>query len=358
LSRHRWCGIQPTAARIMERRWLIVSVRSSRWTLAVSGVAVAAVIGALGGAFLAWSSAAFAAVSCFLVVLLATWLRTQFNDLRRRLGEERAQQARTAQGQREQFAQTLRRMSQLEKELAEAEKRLIGKLDRANDLKGVVEGHSQIVRRAADGHFRQLEALQNLHKILDVRGPLPPSRGWAISPDLLLVYVGQILARRPSLVVECGSGLSTLWAAYALERCGTEGRVVALEHDVHYAQQTRDLLSRHGLADRAEVRHAAIGQVDVGGEPRPWYDLTAVKDLDGVDVLLVDGPIGTLAPLARYPALPLLRERLSAGAVVLLDDALREDEQAIVERWVSEWPELHLQELPHEKGSLQIDIPG
>src|SRR6185437_4279924 len=60
--------------------------------------------------------------------------------------------------------------------------------------------------------FLQLEALQNLSALL------PPTRGWAASPDLLAVLVDVVITERPALIVECGSGASTLWLALAMRR--------------------------------------------------------------------------------------------------------------------------------------------
>jgi hypothetical protein len=54
--------------------------------------------------------------------------------------------------------------------------------------------------------------------------------------------------------------------------------------------------------------------------------------------------------MARFPALPLLRERLSDRAVVVLDDLIRSDEQEIVSRWLTAYPELDDQRLKLEKG--------
>ena len=79
--------------------------------------------------------------------------------------------------------------------------------------------------------FRQLEALQNLNAVLPTSDVLPATRGWAASPDLLLALVNLVITERPSLIVECGSGASTLWLALALRRFGIDGRIIALDHD-------------------------------------------------------------------------------------------------------------------------------
>lgn len=45
-----------------------------------------------------------------------------------------------------------------------------------------------------------------------------------------------IADERPELIVDTGSGVSTLVAAYALQKLG-RGKVVALEHDRAYANE-------------------------------------------------------------------------------------------------------------------------
>ena len=57
-------------------------------------------------------------------------------------------------------------------------------------------------------------------------------------------------------------------------------------------------------------------------------------------VLFVDDPPGPTGPQARYPAIPVLSDRLADGAIVVLDDASRADEATIVERWCAEIPGL------------------
>ena len=53
-----------------------------------------------------------------------------------------------------------------------------------------------------------------------------------------------------------------------------------------------------------------------------------------IDLLVVDGPPAFAAGhgMSRYPALPVLRERLASGATVVLDDIERPGEQEVVER--------------------------
>ena len=176
--------------------------------------------------------------------------------------------------------------------------------------------------------FRQLEALQNLNAVLPANDVLPATRGWAASPDLLAVLVDLVVAERPSLVVECGSGASTLWLALAMRRFGIDGRIVALDHDPVFGGKTRDLLARHDVGDLAEVRDAPLESFSLDGETYSWYARRAWQDLTGIDLLFVDGPPATTGHLARYPALPLLSGALSPVVTAVLDDLVGHAEGA------------------------------
>lgn len=183
--------------------------------------------------------------------------------------------------------------------------------------------------------WRQVESLQNLYALLTPRQAVPAMRGWAASPDVLLWIVGHVLEQRPRTVLECGSGVSTLWTAYAMERVGS-GRVISLEHDPYYADRTRELLARHGLTAYAEVRTAPLVPVRLGDQEWQWYDTDALAELPPIDLLFVDGPPAATGPRARYPAGPLVADHLAPEAVILLDDAVREDEREIGRLWADE----------------------
>jgi predicted O-methyltransferase YrrM len=197
--------------------------------------------------------------------------------------------------------------------------------------------------------FRQLEALQNLNAVLPAHGVLPATRGWAASPDLLLVLVDLIMTERPSLVVECGSGASTLWLALAMRRFGIDGRIVALDHDPAFGGQTRDLLARHDVRDLAEVRDAPLESFSLDGQTYLWYASKAWEDLAGIDLLFVDGPPATTGHQARYPALPLLGGSLNPAATVVLDDLIVPDMQETLRLWLDAHPEFGSEILPLEK---------
>jgi hypothetical protein len=207
----------------------------------------------------------------------------------------------------------------------------------------------QLSRRQRD-QTREVEALLQLFAGFEPRAPMPSSGHWALNPTELLELWSALAQRRPALVLELGGGTSSVWLGYGVERYG--GRLVSIDHDPAYAEQTRAQLRRHGLDKLAEVRVAELQPVTVDDEPFQWYGRAAFAGVAGVELLLVDGPPGTTGRQARYPALPLLSDRLATQATVLLDDADRADEQEIVRRWAAEVPGLALE--PATLGHLAV----
>lgn len=204
--------------------------------------------------------------------------------------------------------------------------------------------------------FRQLEALQGLYAELDLKISLPPTRGWAASPDFLLQLARHARAARPLTVVECSSGASTLVLARCMQLYGG-GKVLSLEHDPHYAALTREHLRQHGLEGWACVVDAPLIPQPIAGESWPWYDLSGLPAGLGIDMLVIDGPPQATRTQARYPAGALLFPHLNPGAAVFLDDASRREEQAIVQRWRQEFPALQHELRVCEKGCVVLTKP-
>jgi predicted O-methyltransferase YrrM len=197
--------------------------------------------------------------------------------------------------------------------------------------------------------FRQLEALQGLYAELGLNASLPGTRDWAASPDFLLQLARHARMVKPALVVECSSGTSTLVLARCMQLNGA-GRVLSLEHDPHYAEQTRQQLRHHGLQEWAQVLDAPLSLQALAGEQWPWYNISTLPAGLRIDLLVIDGPPQATRSCARYPAGPLLFPHLASGAAVFLDDAARADETAIVQRWQQEFPALALSSRVCEKG--------
>lgn len=235
------------------------------------------------------------------------------------------------------------RVDQLQRRLvaaAETERLVAGDrhrelTDAVTEVRGLVQQGAAAVQRSVP---REFEALVQLFQDFTPRAPMPSCSGFAMDPTGLLELVHLVRARRPRLVLELGSGTSSVWIAYALEQIG--GRLVSIDHDHGYAERTRAQLTTHGLAAVAEVRHAPLKTVTAAGRTVQWYDPAGFADLGDVDLLLIDGPPQATGPDARYPALPMLAARLAATATVICDDASRPEERAAVRNWIETIPGL------------------
>lgn len=201
--------------------------------------------------------------------------------------------------------------------------------------------------------YAQIQSYQDLVSLIRPARPLPLLRGWAASPDFLLEICRHSLAHKPGVIIECSSGASTLALARCCEINGI-GHVYSLEHAPEFAEQTRQRLREQGLADWASVIDAPLTpQAGVGGQA--WYSMAGLSLTPASCALLViDGPPWDTAPLARYPALPLLAEFLASSCTIFLDDANRPDEQEAVKRWMAEHPGFQLTQPPCEKGCAKL----
>jgi hypothetical protein len=188
--------------------------------------------------------------------------------------------------------------------------------------------------------FQRLAAHAEMLALIAPRAPMPALGGWSLDADIMHLIARLVWERRPELIVECGSGSSSVWLGYFVRSCGV-GRIVALEHDEGYLASSRDLVRGHGLDDVVEIRHAPLEPWSDGrGETYHWYGISGLDDLSGIGLLVVDGPPMATGPQARYPAGPLLVPRCTEDAVIVLDDTNRADEKASSDRWLREWPDL------------------
>ena len=212
----------------------------------------------------------------------------------------------------------------------------------------------QQITQATDNTFAQVEALSALYGELKLDQSLPPTRGWAASPDFLRNIMVHARGARPGTVVECSSGISTIVLARCAQLNGT-GHVFSLEHAPEFAEKTRALLKRHGLQEFATVVDAPLRALTLPDWKGNWYSTDALPSDLSIDLLVIDGPPTSTADLARYPAIPVLHKQLNAGGAIFLDDAIRPEEQQAVTRWQREHQDLvSIFVAPCEKGCVML----
>lgn len=147
-----------------------------------------------------------------------------------------------------------------------------------------------------------------------------------------LDYLEEVARRAASVegpVLECGSGLTTLLVGMLAGRRGFE--TWSLEHHPEWHARVGAALKEHNVP-RARLALAPLKSY--GGFS--WYDPPLAEMPEAFRLVVCDGPPGT-TPGGRYGLLPVMRERLPAGSLILLDDANRPEEQEALSRWTDEY---------------------
>jgi len=176
-------------------------------------------------------------------------------------------------------------------------------------------------------HGGRLADKQALLDRLDLpHDALPYLGSWKADTGLLTLLVDHILEHRPRLVVEFGTGASTLVIARALQRAGGGG-LISFDQHADFVDATRQWLADHGL--EADLRAAPLAP-SPGGWPGLWYDHGPLPN--GIELMLIDGPPWTVHPMTRGAAVSLF-DHVAPGGVVMLDDAARPGERFVARRW-------------------------
>lgn len=189
---------------------------------------------------------------------------------------------------------------------------------------------------------------QSLEILLGLEKTLPVTENWSAAADFLKLISDYCLQNKPRVIVECSSGTSSL----VLSRCcqiNQFGHVYSLENGEEFFRKTTEQLEEFSLSEYCDVIHAPLLDVKVGGRDFQWYDLSELPEIT-IDMLVVDGPPGFLQSHSRFPALPLLVDKLGEHCSIFLDDAARDDEQELVEFWLQQHPDFSYEYIENERG--------
>ncbi len=159
---------------------------------------------------------------------------------------------------------------------------------------------------------------------------------------------------RPKVVVEFGSGSSTVMIAALLDRLGMhDTRHIAIDDNEYYLGITERNVSRHGFNVKTEFWHCPL-KAEKEGEPAWYSGVTERLAETKVDLVLVDGPVGELHPMSRYPAMDVMLPLMSDSGVLILDDAQRPGEDEIVSLWQEKFPDLAVRRKRRGKGYAEF----
>ncbi|MFC3863464.1 coiled-coil domain-containing protein [Alcaligenes aquatilis] len=210
------------------------------------------------------------------------------------------------------------------------------------------------VKNNSANAVRQLQSFVGMQEYF-ATGVLPAfnseAHSWPISADFALCLMRQLVLKPYDLVIEFGSGMSTVIVAKTLALMAERGdtrqtQFVSFEHLDSYYEQTLAHLQQAGLEQAAQLTLAPLKDwQSADGQVYPYYScqstlakLARQKQVTRKRILvIVDGPPAATGPQARYPAGPLLVEHFpNAHIDFLMDDYIREDEKQVVQHWLAD----------------------
>ncbi|MBL3589733.1 MAG: hypothetical protein JMN24_08060 [gamma proteobacterium endosymbiont of Lamellibrachia anaximandri] len=305
----------------------------------------------------------------------------------------------------------------LNEESGQASKMLDLLKQQKDHLDRMEQGITRHLTKGMENATRQIESFIGIDTYLSRGEMLPSLHGWPVSADFALYVISLIEKNNYDLILEFGSGASTMLMATALlkqmqrrhirnnqtsengqpnqqltDETDFDGsfhpsakdarehvlsvpmdlppRIVSFEHHRDYFEETGEKLRRADLDKLVDLIHAPLRDyVTPNGERFLYYACEETisslgKMLNGRRaniLLLVDGPPASTGKHARYPALPIVLQSLLNHRIdVFLDDYNRQEEKEIVERWSgilierSIVYEQHV--LPFEKGACLLSI--
>lgn len=160
---------------------------------------------------------------------------------------------------------------------------------------------------------------------------LPHLGSWKADTGLLTLLADLALDAQPGVVVEFGTGASSLVLARALQLNGS-GRLISFDQHPEFVEATRAWLTENGVT--ADLHAAPLGPPP-DGWPGLWYDHGPLPER--IDLLVIDGPNWTIHPYVRGAAETLFH-RIPVGGRIVLDDGARPGERVVAARWRRRWP--------------------
>jgi len=193
-----------------------------------------------------------------------------------------------------------------------------------------------------------MKTYKQLQGILNLEYDLPITQDWSAAADFLFLIKEYCLEKKPEIIVECSSGVSSLILAKCCQINKT-GHVYSLENGKEYQLKTQEILKQYQLENNADIFHAPLETRIINNEKYKWYEVRKIENLK-IDLLVIDGPPGFIQKHSRYPAIPVLFDQLADDACIFLDDAARDEEKEIVKKWLNQYAELNHEYIKTERG--------
>ena len=107
-----------------------------------------------------------------------------------------------------------------------------------------------------------------------------PFTSYSMCPTLIAHVINDILLLNRSMIVEFGSGISTLVIARLISFHDLDAKLYSVDHDMSWHQNIARILEKEGLEKNVELITAEIepiqGPQDITGQ---WYNKTILNNV-------------------------------------------------------------------------------
>lgn len=194
----------------------------------------------------------------------------------------------------------------------------------------LIEMESKRKIQQSDFNKRELKAFEILKPYFPEGFLLETS--YSLSFQTIQHILNDIQIFKPKVILEFGSGLSTLILGNFIKKSQLRTKLISIDDDSSW----QELLKAQGtLADFycfPLVANHPFSYEGLGS----WFGIPSDHPLTNLqlDMVIVDAPKGNLSKMSRVGFIPFIKQKLSEGAIVYLDDTHRSDESLIAESFL------------------------
>ncbi|WP_339813390.1 hypothetical protein [uncultured Imperialibacter sp.] len=160
---------------------------------------------------------------------------------------------------------------------------------------------------------------------------------FSIAPSVIVHVLNDIVINERKSIIEFGTGNSTIYIARLIHSQQLPIEFISVDQDGDWQESVKQTLIREGITNVVKFVHAPIEECGYQFKSQTqWYGLDKLANqIAGkkFDLVIVDGPVASKVPHARYPAVPFLKTYFNEEISIYLDDAGRKGEIEIMEEW-------------------------
>lgn len=202
-------------------------------------------------------------------------------------------------------------------------------------IQGDIKNH---INKVSSNIIKQLESYISLKHYIDI--PLD-YHNWPISSDIALFMAKEIEMNSYDLILEFGSGTSTVLFANMVKQNNAKSTdIISFEHDIKYKNKTKEILHLHNLHKYAKIKFSPLEKFNYQEKEfyyykcRNTFEKLHKKAKYNKIFVLVDGPPGSTSKMARLPAILYLLEYFPDKEIhIAVDDFSRQDEKETLLEW-------------------------